>query len=165
MPGAQCSPSTSFIPESLTAPETKFLAKIEDDPRTTLDSKSLWSQCLLLPVTDDQCWWAASHFQQKEGGGRGELKVTEFAESFLISRTYSRKNFKLPDWHQKFGKIVGDLSRISHPLFGLEDQYMKSPFKYITDRFITLKAFCLFRESWNCIIYHFLHYKLSKCFF
>ena len=84
---------------------------------------------------------------QKEGGGRGELKVTEFAESFLISRTYSRKNFKLPDWHQKFGKIVGDLSRISHPLFGLEDQYMKSPFKYITDRFITLKAFCLFRES------------------
>ena len=42
---------------------------------------------------------------------------------------------------------------------------MKSPFKYITDRFITLKAFCLFRESWNCIICHFLHYKLFKCIF
>ena len=40
---------------------------------------------------------------QRRKRGRGELKVTELAGTFLISRiTYSRKYCKLPDWHQTF---------------------------------------------------------------
>ena len=40
---------------------------------------------------------------QRTKRGRGELKVTELAGTFLISRiTYSRKYCKLPDWHQTF---------------------------------------------------------------
>ena len=40
---------------------------------------------------------------QRTKRGRWELKVTELAGTFLISRiTYSRKYCKLPDWHQTF---------------------------------------------------------------
>lgn len=106
----------------------------------TLDSKSL-CQCLALLVMDDLEQWRQITKDwtlpaQKEGQQGGELKVTEFAGSFLISRrgTYSRKNFQTSRlaskiWQNCWRFILNSLSLSAFSLLLKTNQFVK----YITD--------------------------------